>query len=134
MILGALDERLHDEHRLGEHPNFNYDILQIEHVMPQSWTTHWPLPPDGDPVELAERRERAVHCIGNLTLVTAPLNPSLSNGPWQDKKGALRQHSALRLNAEIVDEPGWDEVGIEKRGRQLAELACRVWPRPASAS
>ena len=43
----------------------------IEHVMPRRWTTHWPAPegPHGE-----TERERLMHTLGNLTLLTGPLN------------------------------------------------------------
>jgi hypothetical protein len=53
--------------------------LTIEHAMPQSWEEQWPLPQGDDADMLRERRSAHVHCLGNLTLVTQPLNSSLSN-------------------------------------------------------
>ena len=38
----------------------------------------------------AAARDRIIHAIGNLTLVSKRLNPALSNAPWADKRAALR--------------------------------------------
>jgi Protein of unknown function (DUF1524) len=75
MILGAIDADLQALHHLGEQASFDYERLQIEHVMPQSWSQHWPIDiEDAAERELAEQRRRAVvDRIGNLTLITAPL-------------------------------------------------------------
>ena len=56
--------------------------LTIEHAMPQSWEENWPLPEAVDADQAAEQRRLRVNRIGNLTLVTQPLNSSLSNAPW----------------------------------------------------
>jgi hypothetical protein len=132
MILGALDHRMHAEHPRGEHPSFDYDALQIEHIMPQSWRRYWPIISDDEASRtlLEQARERAVNQIGNLTLITGPLNLPLSNGPWTDKRQGLSQHSNLRLNAAVSSLATWDEKTIEARARELAAVACRVWPRP----
>jgi hypothetical protein len=53
--------------------------LSIEHALPQSWEEHWPLPPGGDVEQLRLNREAHANRLGNLTLVTQPLNSSLSN-------------------------------------------------------
>jgi Protein of unknown function (DUF1524) len=53
--------------------------LSLEHVLPQDWEPHWPLPPDGDATAAARRRHERLHRLGNLTLTTAPLNAALSH-------------------------------------------------------
>lgn len=35
------------------------------------------------------KRDRAIHTIGNLTLVNGRLNPALSNAPWENKVETL---------------------------------------------
>ena len=118
--------------------------LNIEHILPQSWQEHWGLQPSaGD--EAASRRDNSVHRLGNLTLVTRKLNPSLSNRPWSEKRNKLQEYSLLRLTTssvlsappevEMSDEvwsQAWDEDRIEARGRYLAHKALRTWPRPQS--
>lgn len=99
----------------------------LEHLMPQAWRDHWPMP-DSASEEAASGRDRLVHTIGNLTLLTGPLNSSLSNGPWSDKRADILKHSALSLNRSLPEE--WDEDEIRMRSLELADLAARLWPRP----
>jgi uncharacterized protein with ParB-like and HNH nuclease domain len=110
--------------------------LQIEHVMPQSWSKHWPLPHNDDrPSELLEaERNAAINRLGNLTLVTDKLNPSLSNAPWPKKRVGLMQHSLLAMNQKLVESytEAFDEMGIRARGEQLAREILAVWPGPAA--
>jgi hypothetical protein len=105
--------------------------LSIEHVIPQTWKDTWPLEDPDDDDALA-RRDDCIHRLGNLTLVTSSLNPSLSNDPWAEKRGELAQHSALRLNAGLVyDHPDtFDEEMIDNRGHALADLLIAEWPGP----
>ena len=91
--------------------------LTVEHLLPQQWEAHWPLPPERDPLEAHGRREQSLHTIGNLTLLTKKLNPSLSNGKWERKKKSLKKHSALALNREVCEIESWDENSIVDRGR-----------------
>ena len=108
--------------------------LTIEHVMPQAWHEHWPLPVAEADVEAATfERSRLVHSIGNLTLVNERLNPHLSNGPWMEKREGFREHSVLFLNKALLDDSPtdhWDEAAIRNRAEQLAQLAIQVWPGP----
>lgn len=109
--------------------------LTIEHLMPQAWREHWAMPAeaDDDPAVVG-RRDRILHSIGNLTLVTAALNPALSNSAWAVKAPEIGKHSVLHLNKRIVDEHAgsWDEETIALRASHLADQAIAVWPRPAS--
>lgn len=107
------------------------DNLQIEHIMPQTWHPHWPLPDDSvDDVEANAKRDRVIHTIGNLTLVNGRLNPSLSNAPWDSKREALADHSVLFLNKRLVNKGPdvWDEAAIEKRAKWLHKRAVKIWP------
>jgi hypothetical protein len=134
LILGAFDHQMHVEHPKGEHPTFDYNVLQIEHILPQAWRQNWSVEAADDTSRalLEQARDRSVNKIGNLTLVTAPLNPAMSNGAWGAKRAALTEHSNLRLNAQVVAPAtaDWNEEAIEKRARTLSALACRIWPRP----
>lgn len=139
MILRAIEEREMATSKLGEPiVSFNFDALQVEHILPQKWEQHWPLPEGADRLQ----RDHRVHGIGNLTLVSASLNPSLSNAPWKDwtaagkiqpgKRSGLNQHSNLHLNRKIVTAhpDAWDESCIDARALDLFATARELWPRP----
>lgn len=132
MLLGAMDLQMHLDHPKGEHPRFDYEALQIEHILPRTWRPHWLVSAEDEAerVLLEQERDRAKHRIGNLTLVTGPLNIPMSNGPWPDKRAALAEHSNLRLNAGLSSLDYWDEAAMGTRARDLAAVARRVWPRP----
>ena len=108
--------------------------LQIEHIMPVAWTENWPMQSTGEFYEEASaRRNRIIHTIGNLTLLTGPLNLKMSNRPWADKREALAEYSKLDLTTKdlLPHAPErWDEAGIVARSRRLHEVAVRVWPSP----
>jgi len=120
--------------------------LQVEHVLPQNWASHWPLKGKTIPAnvvaapylakdELGELQEPIRHrnarlqTLGNLTLLNKYLNPAASNGAFETKLVEYK-HSVLRLNRYFDGMTSWDEDAISQRGRALGELLCRIWPRP----
>lgn len=127
---------------LGTRTNFQVDegrppSLTVEHVLPQSWEEHWPLPsgtrvprdrigvPEAEQAAVVER-DKALHTLGNLTLVTQPLNPSLSNREFIAKRGPLGE-SLLALNLAFQPLATWDETTIRERGERLANIAVGLW-------
>lgn len=104
--------------------------LTVEHVLPQKWETHWPLPADVDADTAKERRDEVVHDFGNLTLLTSVLNPSVSNGPASAKLPKIAEKAALRLSAHFQGRTTWTEQDIQERGAALFLHAKKVWPRP----
>jgi hypothetical protein len=117
--------------------------LTVEHVMPQEWEKHWPLPsPDasaraqsgcrwGDLSQLSpEQRDEYIHDFGNLTLITQQLNSAVSNGPAAQKLPQLAHFASLRLNTYFQNRNTWTEVDILERGEALFDVAKKVWPRP----
>lgn len=131
MVLEALELGLRTD--LNESVTLPTD-LTIEHVLPQRWQQHWPLPNGADPLQATYDREVAKHRLGNLTLITGKLNSSQSNAVWTSKRETLRTHSLLRLASDIVNEDEWGEAAIVARGGRLADVAIRIWPRPDDTS
>lgn len=130
MILRALEEEEWRRDQLAMPvTHFDWSRVQVEHVMPQEWRKHWPLPPGGD----ATARDEAVQRIGNLTLVSEALNPVLSNGPWNKKREALGKHTHLRLTTALTEKDEWNEAAIAARSARLFDLAQSVWPSPPHA-
>lgn len=123
--------------------------LTIEHLMPQKWRSHWRLPdgtqalsreelwslPQGDPRAIATRRREALlGTIGNLTLLTQPLNSSVSNDAWDKKQPQLMAASLLPINKPLAETLAWDENAIERRSQDLLTRALRIWPKPDRTS
>lgn len=102
--------------------------VQIEHIMPQKWADHWPLDA-GDTGELTSLRNEAIHRFGNLTILTGPLNLSVSNAGWEEKRTKLAEESVLKLNRRISTKETWTESEILERCRELATTFCLIWPR-----
>lgn len=127
------------------------ESLDIDHILPQSWYTHWPL--EGGvavshdeagaadqmryisevldwKTEAIVRREDSVPRIGNLTLVHYGVNRALQNHAFEAKRQALFEHSNLQLNRELMQRVSWDEQAIAARGEALAKIALQLWPGP----
>lgn len=106
--------------------------LTIEHIMPQKWGVHWPLPTENSSQENVERRNESVDYLGNLTLTTGKLNASISNGPWNEKQEALDKHSTLFLNKDLLSSAPqeWNEDTIRERTDRLAQKIIQIW-KPA---
>lgn len=136
MLLEALEDDLRTS--FGEGQPAPRD-LTVEHVLPQAWRENWALAPDD--LRGAIERDRLVHVLGNLTLVSGGLNPALSNRPWtkpdgKGKRDYLLEHSTLKLNAQLVKEhtEAWTDDDIRARTATLTARILALWPRPESAS
>jgi len=103
----------------------------IEHLMPQSWQSNWPLTSGISDLE----RDRLVQTLGNLTLLSTKLNSSVSNGPWMGESGksaALTEHDVLLLNKRVQDsgKNGWSEELIRARTDELTSMILEIWKVP----
>lgn len=135
MVLEALEAAAHTDKT--EKIKFG-EKLTVEHLLPVEWKSHWPLViKEATPTaqeDAGKRRSSLLHTIGNLSLLTKELNPSVSNGPWNKKREAILKHSALNLNRDFLKMETWDEDQIEKRSKDLFELAVKIWPYPVTST
>ena len=128
-VLEAIEDSMRNP--LAENAHVEHNSLTIEHVLPQTWKTYWPLVGEVT-IERELERERLVHAIGNLTLVNQPLNSSLSNDPWEDKRSQIEANSVLFLNKDMLSTWGsepWTETTITARGHALSDIVIGIWPR-----
>lgn len=118
--------------------------LTVEHIMPQAWLAHWPLPggmkgldamevltaAEDDPAAAAtKRRNQLLQTFGNLTILTQGLNSAISNSAWPIKKPELLTKSLLPINSVLYAIDVWNEDAIQARGKDLANRALTLWPR-----
>jgi hypothetical protein len=120
--------------------------------MPQQWVENWLLA-DGSKgmtfaeryieydnpsqkAQISEKRDSAVQRLGNLTLLTQPLNSSVSNNTWEIKRAEIAKHSALALNRMPATVQKWDELAIDYRAKELLSIALKLWlgPTPQAAT
>ncbi len=113
------------------------DKLTIEHVMPQTWLTHWPLPEEALVDELTRqkamvRRSVMLNTLGNLTLINGKFNSSLQNAAWSHKRPELLKFSRMNLTRYFHGEEAntWDEAAIRVRTEKLFAQLLRIWPAP----
>jgi hypothetical protein len=130
MVLHALEQAL--KHPFSEDVTIN-SPLTVEHVLPQNPAEDdWPLYlKDGQEWsdEWLRRTNVVCHQLGNLTLLTQPLNSAVSNGPYRNKRAEIAV-SSLHLNKYFQTCEQWDEDSIQARSVKLADLALRVWTGP----
>lgn len=146
VVLGAV-EKYRRQQSLGKYGAVTLPSgLTIEHILPQKWREHWKSKPSLTP-DAEQRRDKLVHTLGNLTLVTQSLNSSLSNRPWTDaeavsltsggqagkgKWSILNQFNLIVLNKDVLDRHPlkWTEDDIAARAADLAIAITKVWPGP----
>ena len=138
LVLGAVEAYLLKNARPSHitlEPN-----VQIEHIMPKEWKANWPLdPPPETSVEEETRnksRDKDLCTLGNLTLVSEKLNPSLSNAAFSEKRVKLEEFDNLLMTRHLLrvkdakgDGNRWTEDDIRERGEWMYEQIVRIWPR-----
>ncbi len=111
------------------------DDLTVEHLMPQKWSPEkWPIAEDKP--ESIDYRNKLLHSIGNLTLVTGSFNSSLSNESFIKKQPEITSNSLLRLNTffqNYNNDKTWDESEILIRAESLFPYALKLWTAPATS-
>jgi predicted transport protein len=100
--------------------------FSIEHILPQNlrlsreWRNML-----GDSWKAIQ--EEWVNRLGNITLTG--YNPEYSDRPFDQKlsmQGGFAD-SPLRLNKFVKNQTQWTQAEIEKRGKQLASSALKIW-------
>ena len=100
--------------------------FSIEHILPQNprlsrdWRNML-----GDSWKVVQ--EEWVHRLGNITLTG--YNPEYSDRPFNEKlsmEGGFAD-SPLRLNKFVKNQAKWTQAEIDKRGKQLASSALKIW-------
>lgn len=127
-ILGRVEQNMRSKKSELAALDGTIRLLTIEHIMPRSWMTHWPLPEDSSE-EQARMRHEIVDHLGNLTVLTGSLNSEISNGPWETKRKSLNQHTVLLMNSRLAGNDIWNEEKITNRSRELAQAFCEIWPK-----
>jgi hypothetical protein len=126
-------------------------ILDVDHILPQSWYTYWPLAdgsevssseasevelvvrsglPLNDRQEMIAKRQSCINNLGNLTLLNLSVNRQAQHCAFIEKRNLLIANTNLRLNIPLIARMAWDEDAIIERGQQLTAIALQLWPGP----
>jgi len=112
-IFRSIHQNLDPNHEL----NINNSEVHIEHIMPDN-KQFWKVEEDTHKANLWR--------LGNLTLLSGPLNIEISNKPFKDKQAAYAD-SVIYPNKELVRYSVWGESEIKDRQKRLFEYAIKIW-------
>ena len=99
--------------------NINNSEVHIEHIMPQD-ISQWSDVDD-------QTYEKYLWSLGNLCLLSGPLNQEISNKPFTFKKENAYENSDIQPNKELCKYEVWNKDSIEDRLSKLLELAKKIW-------
>jgi uncharacterized protein with ParB-like and HNH nuclease domain len=105
---------------------------QLEHLLPKKWKEHWNSPPLNFQEE--EIRNHTLLTLGNLAIISEPLNKSISNNGWLMKIHGVGSNKGLNILGGGIESvsnylnfPIWNEETIAIRGQDLYHLALKIW-------
>ncbi len=108
-----------------------FNCYSLEHLMPKKWNHEtWPtISPFSD-----DDRNKILRTLGNLAIIPAKLNASISNKSWSIKKNGNTHKHGLNYYADglvTLNYPLslniWDESTIAERANQLFMDAKKKW-------
>lgn len=108
-------------------PNYDsYKRITIEHVLPQN--------PDSDSqwlkcFPIKEEREKYVHRLGNLVLLSRQKNSQASNYDFHKKKEKYfkRPVATFALTIQVINEQEWTPTIMENHQRDSLENLKQIW-------
>ena len=113
--------RLESE-RSGRECDPETDPGTVEHVLPENPSDAW------SATFSHEQWEPNIYRLGNLTLLEAPLNRSVGNSDYPEKRTAYAQ-SAYILTRDVAEAAPeqWTPELLEARQRRLARRGVQLW-------
>ena len=80
-----------------------------------------------------DNHESVVNRLGNQTLLSARLNQSIKNSPFDQKKSTYAT-SDLLITKELAALDAWNIDAADVRQKAMAVEAVSVWPLPVPAA
>jgi len=138
-ILLAIEDRLFPSEK--HHDIRPVEGLSLEHILPQSPGEDWSLDDFISGYEGKETKfKNFTKKIGNMTLLTSPLNSAIKNTGFTNKKSVAYNGSKLEINKQTVvkfpqedDKEVFDSIDqwtanmIKKRTEYFSELGKEIW-------
>jgi len=109
-----------ERQRSGQDFDFESATYNIEHILPENPSENW------SHIEEA-KQERLVYRIGNMTPLETARNRDIGNSSYSSKIDIYRQSDFQITKAIPQHYDGWDEMKIEARQKQLANVATGIW-------
>lgn len=107
--------------------SYQHDVISVEHVLPQHprADSEWmKIFPDG------AVRDRWVHRLGNLLLLSQRKNSEAQNYDFATKKQKYfhgKKSTTFALTTQVLSEKEWTLEVLERRQKTLLDLASRVF-------
>ena len=120
--------RAHEE---GDRGNKNIFDFQLEHLMPQTGTTHWFMASglvnaEGKADE--DAYSKLVNNIGNLFVIDPETNNEVKNFDFEVKQKFYQAHlQDWSVSRVTLERSAWTKEDIEQRSTQLALWAVNRW-------
>lgn len=119
--LRALENQRTGKGRPALVPNPSADVVNIEHVLPQK-----PLNPNQWPLFKGDDLKTFTSRIGNLALMQVKLNSKIGNSEFSIKRPYLTAEP-FELTKSIGISNEWSPADVNRRQKELAVLALKVW-------
>lgn len=111
----------------------DYESVQIEHIMPKTWTNHWSTEMNNyqnahsslSSEETTKARNILINTLGNLTIIQNIKNAGIGNNPWSIKQTAYTKgsYSEIEIATTIAWSP-WEHASIKARGEKMLTFLC----------
>ena len=97
--------------------------ITLEHILPKSPDREWITYMQTNNIE----KEELLNKIGNLTLLTEPMNRGICNKDFTTKKKNCYNNSTLKINESLKSIKEWNDKEINTRQKWLGETAREIW-------
>ena len=128
-ILYFIESKLRNNKHSTELKGLNQYTL--EHLMPKKWENNWG---KLSTQEETIKRNRQLLTLGNLAIITQPLNSSIRDADWEtkkkgrgDKKEGLNKYASGLETLQCLNLEIWNEQEIENRAIFLFKKAIEIW-------
>ncbi|MDY3905158.1 MAG: DUF262 domain-containing HNH endonuclease family protein [Candidatus Enteromonas sp.] len=99
--------------------NIDNTEVHIEHIMPIEWKDCWP--------QCKDYHDEYLWKVGNLCLLSGPLNIEISNKDFEFKKETAYKESIIKPNNKLLDYKEWTDKEIIERQEYLLDIAKNIW-------
>jgi hypothetical protein len=121
--LRAMEETTSGGNELEFLPNPNKEEITLEHILPENPSSAWGGMSEDDAKAFYKR-------VGNMALLKKSINSDIGNEGFAAKV-PFYDKSQYELTKSLTEYSNWGLQEIEKRQKNLAELAIQTWPLKA---